>query len=130
MLAMLKHYIRVMEHFIYERVKGRTPYWRQCRKDFLERYPTCAACGGKAHLGAHHIEPFEFSPSLEIDWTNLITLCMGHLECQLHIGCGGDYLFYNPHVVKDAKTVLESPSMRREIEQKARAARVCPDPFA
>src|SRR5665213_577681 len=68
---------------------ARSPKWEQVRKAFIALHPTCAVCGTKGsltnQLNVHHIQPFHLHPALELDNSNLITLCrrdhylMGHL---------------------------------------------------
>lgn len=67
--------------------------------------------------------PFNLDPSLELDPSNLITLCMGEKECHLHIGHGGSFKQYCPEVRKYAATVLAHPERFQEIVQEALANR-------
>src|SRR5271154_2464130 len=94
------------EHIV--KTLTRSGEWPTVRKHFLEKNPTCAACGGKSLLNVHHKEPFHLDPRLELDDNNLITLCIRNL-CHIDIGHGDDYKFYNPNVVKDAAEALAHP---------------------
>jgi hypothetical protein len=67
--------------------------------------------------------PFHLDPQLELDQTNLITLCMGTKECHLVIGHGGDFHHYNPNVLGDAQTVLNDPSKFAAVKANAEATR-------
>lgn len=68
---------------------ARSPKWEQVRKAFVALHPTCAVCNTSGtlvnQLNVHHIRPFHLHPELELDNSNLITLCrrdhylMGHL---------------------------------------------------
>jgi hypothetical protein len=62
-------------------------------------------------------------PELELDTSNLITLCMSKKECHHDIGHGNDYRAYNPYVVKHAKMALLEDLPRERIEQLAKEAR-------
>lgn len=63
----------------------RSPLWRKTRKNFLAYNNKCAVCGTKKGLNVHHIKPFHLRPELELEASNLITLCrkdhfiFGHL---------------------------------------------------
>jgi hypothetical protein len=85
----------------------RSGKWATVRKHHLEKNPTCAACGGTTLLNVHHIQPFHIHPELELDPTNLITLCedpmrLDHLAC----GHGFDWKSSIPTVVEDAAYLL------------------------
>lgn len=101
----------------------RSPKWAAVRDAYIAAHPTCAACGSKAKRGcplqAHHIIPFSVDAdgdadgdgvSNELDPDNLITLCIdgvGHSDCHLLIGHGGNFRCHNPNVVRDAKRFRE-----------------------
>lgn len=87
----------------------RSPHWPATRHHFLNKFPTCAACGTKEHLDVHHVHPFHLHPELELDEKNLITLCMDN-DCHLLIGHGGNFKAYNPTVKEDANFVLQNVS--------------------
>jgi hypothetical protein len=97
----------------------RSNKWPAVRKAHLKNNPTCAACGGKSKLEVHHIKPFYIEPSLELDLTNLITLCESKsygVVCHLHYGHLGNYKKVNPDVVKDSaiwKKKLLSPTAEK-----------------
>ena len=97
-----------------EAVKGkplavRSPKWETVRKSHLKAFPVCAACGCNEHLQVHHIVPFHVNKDLELEPTNLITLCEGKGEhqCHLNIGHLGNFKNYNPSVVEDSEKFLE-----------------------
>jgi 5-methylcytosine-specific restriction enzyme A len=51
-------------------------------------------CGGTKKLQVHHIYPVHISPRLELEPSNLITLCRAKkygLDCHLFIGHRGDF---------------------------------------
>jgi 5-methylcytosine-specific restriction endonuclease McrA len=70
---------------------ARSPQWPHVEKEHLLHEPACAACGYRGHgLQVHHIKPFHLHPKLELEPSNLITLCeikgrnhhllLGHLD--------------------------------------------------
>ena len=101
---MFKRLIRAIK----EKVQGkplsvRSSRWETVRKHFLATCPTCAACGADEHLQVHHIKQFHLHPELELETSNLITLCEGkENQCHLNIGHLGDWHKENPNVVMDA----------------------------
>jgi 5-methylcytosine-specific restriction protein A len=101
----------------------RSGRWPTVEKHFREEHPTCAACGGTKNINIHHIHPFHVFPALELDPNNLITLCMGKLECHLQLGHFGNFKFYNPNIRKDAATVLAYPDKFDDIVKESMANR-------
>lgn len=89
----------------------RSPLWPKVRAEHLAKNPECAACGYKGPANqCHHISPFHLGgvndrgETLELDPTNLITLCgPGHRNHHLDIGHGGTYTCRNPNVREDAE---------------------------
>ena len=81
----------------------RSGKWPALRKKFLKG-KSCAVCGGKKKLEAHHIKTFLMSPELELNALNLIPLCEGKksMNCHLEIGHLGSYRSYNVTVIEDA----------------------------
>ena len=88
-------------------LKLRSPKWDDVRDDFVEKHPSCAACGGKKKLQVHHIEPFHLKPERELDVENLIVLCEDKTRCHLKIGHHGSWRKINPNVIKDAASALK-----------------------
>lgn len=66
----------------------------------------CAVCGKKKSwklsLQVHHIVPFSVNPDLELEPSNLITLCGDH---HLWVGHLGWFQSWNPNVVEDAQAM-------------------------
>lgn len=96
---------------IKERIVGKVPllskrssHWETVRKHWLEHNNECAACGVKNDLQVHHVKPFHLDPSLELNFTNFITLCekKGGFECHLHVGHHGNFKSENPNVREEA----------------------------
>ena len=83
----------------------RSSKWPAVRKNHLATHPCCAVCGGTEKVEVHHIIPFHQDPSLELESTNLISLCEGLRSCNHHLWFGhlGNYKKTNPDVIKDAQ---------------------------
>lgn len=103
--------------------KKRSPHWHKVEKDFLSKHTTCAACGSQKHLQVHHMKPFHLYPSLELDESNLIVLCMDK-ECHLKLGHGGDWKAYNPNVVEDVAKVHANVTLLTEVTDLAKTEKV------
>jgi len=85
--------------------ESRSSAWPSVRESHLQLHPRCAACGGKDKLNVHHIVSFSVDPSLELESSNLITLCTngpGGINCHLVVGHAGNFKCRNPSVVADA----------------------------
>jgi 5-methylcytosine-specific restriction protein A len=83
----------------------RSSHWPTVRKHHLKENPTCAVCGDTSKLEVHHIKPFHTHPELELEPTNLITMCESKsygIICHLYYGHLGNYKNINPNVVRDA----------------------------
>lgn len=84
----------------------RSDKWPDVRKAHLKIQPHCALCGGHLKLQVHHIRPFHLHPELELEPTNLITLCenkKGGANCHLLFGHLGNFSSFNVDVVKDSE---------------------------
>ena len=103
--------------------KARSTHWPKVEKDFLHKNPVCAACQTTNHLQVHHIKPFHLHPELELDESNLITLCM-EKDCHIKLGHGGDWKAYNPNVLKDVATVHSDVKLLTETAELAKKERV------
>lgn len=79
--------------------KGRSPNWRAVREAHLKTQPNCQACGRDRDLDVHHIVPVKDNPDLELEPSNLITLCGS--PCHLVHGHFMSWFRCNPYVVKD-----------------------------
>ena len=83
----------------------RSNQWPTVRKKHLVSNPCCAVCGGKEKIEVHHKVPFHINPSLELEPSNLITLCESKshgVVCHLFIGHSGNYKKINENVDADA----------------------------
>jgi 5-methylcytosine-specific restriction endonuclease McrA len=75
--------------------RTRSPKWRSIRHKHITSHPECAACGNMEDNHVHHIKPFHLFPELELEPTNLLTLCP---TCHLVFGHFYNWLDYNPSV--------------------------------
>ena len=102
----------ILEH-LRDRITGRakkgekrSPQWSRFRKRHLKREPWCMVCGAHKQLQAHHIIPFQYAPDLELEPSNVITLCTGgrfrSLNCHLIVGHLGSFEQTNEAVRSDA----------------------------
>lgn len=85
---------------LFDRVYGRSPRWRSVRAEHIKNNPTCAACGRKDGLEVHHIVPYHINPDLELEPSNLITLCGKY--CHFIFGHYMDWKSWNENVVRDS----------------------------
>ena len=84
----------------------RSPQWTKVRNGHLVKHPACEVCGGTKSLNVHHIKAYNTNPELELDATNLITLCESGnrgINCHLLMGHVGNYKKINPRVKMDSK---------------------------
>jgi len=84
---------------------ARSPHWPKVRADYLKLHPVCELCGGKDTLTVHHVRPFHLHPDLELDPSNLITLCEAKkdgVNCHLFAGHLGNFRSFNKDVRADA----------------------------
>lgn len=80
----------------------RSSKWGSLRKKFLLLSPYCKLCGSTVKLEVHHKLPFHLFPELELEMSNLMTLCEGGngFNCHLNFGHWGNYKFYNTEIDK------------------------------
>lgn len=100
-----------MFNFIKLRYAYRSPEWKNVRKEHLSKDPTCNVCRRTSDLEVHHIVPVHVDQELELDPSNLITLCS---KCHLIFGHLYNFKSWNKDVVKDcayyAKKILHRPT--------------------
>jgi hypothetical protein len=89
MHSILKHAANVVRHAIRDvgTEAKRSSKWPGVEHAHLKAFPTCAACAGTKHLQVHHVRPFHLDQALELDPTNLITMCMA-MGCDAHLLIG------------------------------------------
>ena len=97
-------------NFIPLRFTKRAIGWSKVRAEHLKKYPKCAACGTEKGLEVHHIKPFHEFPELELEPTNLITLC--NKSCHLYFGHLKYFQSWNPDVVIDSAKYYEKIKSR------------------
>jgi hypothetical protein len=126
MIRIINHGINLIQSKIREKKKSkeRSPEWNRVRDRFLKEKPFCASCGGKKELQVHHIEPFHVRPDLELDYSNLVVLCMGRWDCHIKIGHGSSFKFFNKDVIPNATEIKNDPKSRHRIEKAAKLARI------
>lgn len=114
--------INTIKHLVADRDKEplgkkRSPHWPAVRKKHLEQFPNCAVCGGTDGCEVHHIKEFHNYPELELEPTNLITLCEANktFSHHLHIGHLGNYKVNNPNVVEDATYISGMLAQKSEL---------------
>lgn len=78
---------------------ARSPSWRKVRKEFIKECDRCEVCETKKRLEVHHIKPYHLFPELELELTNLITLCR---RCHLLFGHLDNWRNFNNEVIEDA----------------------------
>lgn len=93
--------------------KKRSSLWPHVRRGFLKSHGVCEACGSTRKLEVHHVQPFHLRPDLELDPSNLITLCEAKdRDCHLRLGHLLSWQSYNVSVRADAA------HFRQEVESR------------
>lgn len=84
----------------------RDPRWRALRQAWVREHPACVVCGSKRLLEVHHKKPFHLFPHLELERSNLMTLCQGSrgANCHFLVGHGCDWSRY----VKEPELVAQT----------------------
>jgi 5-methylcytosine-specific restriction enzyme A len=92
---------RVQDAWRYNTLLARSPQWREVEREHLKRQPKCQWCDKILGLQVHHIVPFHIAPELELEPSNLITLCEAKPQCchlmRGHMGC---WKRINPEIVQ------------------------------
>lgn len=99
--------------------KPRSDKWPKVRKEHLAKWPLCAVCNGQEKLEVHHKMPFHLHPAMELDPTNLITLCESKhdgINCHLLFGHLGSFKSFNSGIVQDASIWNQKISKRPKGE--------------
>lgn len=87
---------------IYKAGLKRSAKWPAVRRRHLRQHPACEICGATVLLNVHHIQPFHLNPELELEPTNLVTLCEGTtINCHYFHGHFLDWTNFNPDVLRD-----------------------------
>ena len=83
---------------------ARSSEWTKVRNAFIKENPRCAVCGGQEDCQAHHRKPFHLYPELELEESNLITLCeKAGRNHHLIFGHLGNFQSWNNLVAVDAE---------------------------
>jgi len=91
----------------------RSGSWPRVRREHLKREPSCIACGRGKSLEVHHVRPFHENPELELDDSNLVSLCSE--PCHFVFGHLLNWSSSNPHVREDAVSYRHRISEERGI---------------
>jgi hypothetical protein len=86
---------------------ARSPQWPAVRAQHLLKEPACILCGATTSLQVHHIRPFHIHPELELQDSNLATLCTGNNTINCHVRFGHLDNFkdkWNPLIREDCLT--------------------------
>jgi len=86
------------------RYATRSYKWTEVRKNYLKEHPNCIACGRDRKLEVHHKIPVHINPDLELDPTNLVTLCAD--PCHIMFGHLMNFKSYNNMVIEDSAVYL------------------------
>jgi hypothetical protein len=105
---------------------ARSSKWPAFRKKYLAEHKTngggCEACGAKTGLQLHHVHPFHTDPSLELDPSNMLVVCMfvGGLECHEKIAHSEKgFKWVNPNSRADCADLMAHPDKLEEIRARA-----------
>ena len=96
----------------------RSSQWPKIRAKHLLRESRCMVCGTSKKLNVHHCLPYHLRPDLELDPSNLITLCEStDGGCHLMFGHLGSFTSWNPSVRGDAemwfRKIVARPTSRK-----------------
>lgn len=106
--------------FLLQAGEKRSTEWNKVRKEHLRLNSVCALCGSSKDLQVHHIKPFHIEPALELEPSNLITLCQSKywgFNCHLLIGHGGNFRYENADLMEDIehlKEIVEKTQCQKE----------------
>lgn len=92
------------------RYAARSSKWSEVRKQHLKTSPNCIACGRNSKLEVHHKIPVHLNPELELEPSNLVTLCAD--PCHLLFGHLMNFKSYNKMVVEDSMVYLNKVKNR------------------
>jgi 5-methylcytosine-specific restriction enzyme A len=82
----------------------RSSRWSHVRNEHIKKFPECAVCGKTENLTVHHKKPFHVFPELELEPTNLVTLCeSAGMHCHITFGHLGSFKSYNGSIEDDIK---------------------------
>lgn len=116
----------------------RSPFWEATQKAFRKQseHASCAVCGGSEALQVHHVHPFHYCinagrPELELDHSNLISLCeAGETDHHEIFGHLGNFQIYNPQVREHAQRFKGSLQVKTTMRAEVLKLTSKPDPWA
>jgi len=91
----------------------RSPKWSNVRKEHLKNHGTCAACGRDKKLEVHHVKPVHLFPELELDPSNLVTLCAD--PCHIVFGHLMNFKSWNIDVLIDSNSYLNKVNNKPKL---------------
>lgn len=99
--------INWLKQFLTDRTFGiaRSHFWREVREEHIKNQPECQICGKKGKVisnEVHHIKPFWKHPELELERTNLVTLCRAH---HFEWGHYFNWSRFNDRILEDAERI-------------------------
>lgn len=83
---------------------ARSGGWYSLREKVIEEDKVCLLCNRTVNLEVHHIKPFHLNPELELERSNLITLCR---RDHFIFGHKCNWKDINPNVVVDIAKIKE-----------------------
>ncbi len=99
-----------MFNFLKVRYATRSSKWNSIRKQHIKDNPSCIACGRTSKLEVHHKIPVHINPELELDPSNLVTLCAD--PCHLLFGHLFNFKSYNKMVIENCSVYLDEVKNR------------------
>ena len=92
----------------------RSPKWQALRNAYIKAHPSCIVCGRKAEE-VHHLRSFATAPELELDLSNLRSVCH---DCHFAIGHLFNFQHENPSLDLHAR-ILRSAKIRADAVRKS-----------
>ena len=91
----------------------RSSKWPKTRKEYLAGHAYCEACGVRVLLNVHHIRPFHLWPELELEPSNLMTLCETRSHnCHFLFGHLLSWKSFNLKVIEDCERIFDRINQR------------------
>ena len=117
LITHIKYGVGLIKHSVRDiRIKTkRSSKWSALEKSFKKQFPTCACCRTNKKVQIHHIVPFHVSPELELEPTNLISLCMSKRMCHLQIAHCGSFRKWTENIRQYASILSKDISKYNEI---------------
>ena len=81
----------------------RSGKWPKVMRAYLAEHPACEVCGATEGLNCHHVRPYHLFAELELEPSNLITLCTTGHDCHEIFGHLCDWKAWNPTIRADAE---------------------------